>query len=115
LVSTSGQLRLFKQRIRELIEFLLGSCFLVAVSLLQLPSKLIFLAGDDIKIVVGQLAPLLPHLALELFPVPVLVYWSTEFSARFCSVRRNLGALNTNAQKNCWTIIPTTDRIRRLM
>jgi hypothetical protein len=54
----------------ELIEFFFSLIFLVAVFLLEFSDKLILLPGDDIEVVVGQLAPLFLHLSPELFPVP---------------------------------------------
>jgi hypothetical protein len=39
------------------------------MALLQLAQELITLAGDHVHVVVGQLAPLLANLALELLPV----------------------------------------------
>ena len=40
-----------------------------AMALLQLAHKLVFLALDEVHVVVGQLAPLLFHFAGELLPV----------------------------------------------
>jgi hypothetical protein len=43
--------------------------FGVAITLLKAPFELILLAGDDIEIIIGQLAPLLFHFALDLLPI----------------------------------------------
>jgi hypothetical protein len=40
-----------------------------AVLLLDLSDQLIALSRDDVKVAVGELSPLLLHLAFELFPV----------------------------------------------
>src|SRR5581483_81974 len=42
-----------------------------AIDLLEPPGELLPLPGDDVELVVGQLAPLFLHLALELLPVPL--------------------------------------------
>src|SRR5690349_9811542 len=41
-----------------------------AVALLNLAFELVAAAVDDIEIVIGELAPLFLHLALDLLPVP---------------------------------------------
>src|SRR5689334_12477679 len=51
------------------VDFLLRLILGVTVALLQAAFELILLAVDDIEVVVGELAPLLLHLALDLLPV----------------------------------------------
>jgi hypothetical protein len=41
------------------VDFFLRLVFGVAITLLKAPFELILLAGDDIEIIIGQLAPLL--------------------------------------------------------
>src|SRR5262245_1072717 len=63
----------------QLIELALGSVPLVAVPGLQLPDELIPLAGGLVQVVVGQVAPLLLDLPLELLPIaldPVPIHGS---------------------------------------
>src|SRR5215207_1514500 len=55
----------------ELVEFPLGPVLGVPVPLLQLAGELVPLARDGGQVVVGQVRPLLLHLALELLPVPL--------------------------------------------
>lgn len=47
----------------------LGFVLQNALALLDLADELVSLAGNDVKIVVSELAPLLTDLALELFPI----------------------------------------------
>src|SRR5208337_1002277 len=51
------------------IDFSIGFILPVPVALLKPPGQLCPLAFDHIQIVIGELAPLLLHLALELLPV----------------------------------------------
>ena len=51
------------------INVLLGLFLRGAVALLKAASQFLALALDDVEIIVGQLAPLLLKLALELFPI----------------------------------------------
>src|SRR5262249_212012 len=51
------------------VDFLLSLVLGVTVTLLQTSSELLALALDDVEIVVGELAPLLLGLTLELLPV----------------------------------------------
>src|SRR6185437_10105358 len=53
----------------ERVDLPLGFVLGDAVRLLDLPRQLIALAGDEVDVVVGQLPPLLLHLAGELLPV----------------------------------------------
>jgi hypothetical protein len=50
-------------------QLLFGSVAGQALAFLQLAQELLALAGDDVQIVVGELAPLLTDLAGELLPV----------------------------------------------
>src|SRR5262245_44902867 len=52
------------------LELLLRFVLADAVSFLAFSGQLVPFAGDDVKIIVGELAPLLFDFALELFPVP---------------------------------------------
>src|SRR6185437_1825856 len=52
-----------------IIDFLLGLIFLIAIVLLQLAFELVFLPGDDIKVIVREFTPLLLDLAFDLLPV----------------------------------------------
>tara|TARA_R110000737_G_scaffold48953_1_gene69604 strand:+ start:160 stop:708 length:549 start_codon:yes stop_codon:yes gene_type:complete len=54
--------------VRPFIDFLLGFIFGLAVAFLDLASELILFAGNDVKIVIGEFAPLFLCLALELTP-----------------------------------------------
>jgi hypothetical protein len=51
------------------VRFLLGSIPLPTVPFLQSSDQLVFLAGDDIQVVIGELAPFGFDTAFELFPV----------------------------------------------
>src|SRR5262245_41165124 len=51
------------------VDFLLSLVLGVTVTLLQTSGEFLALALDDVEIVVGELAPLLLGLALELLPV----------------------------------------------
>ena len=53
----------------ETFDLLLGLVLGDPVLLLDLADELVALAGDDVDVVVGELAPLLLHLARELLPV----------------------------------------------
>src|SRR6267154_731640 len=55
--------------IGKLVQFLLGLLLGVTVLLLELAGELVALATDGRQVAVGQFAPLLLHLAGELFPV----------------------------------------------
>jgi hypothetical protein len=52
----------------------LSFCFVLshAVALLNLASELITVADDDLEVVIGEFAPLLPRLACDLFPISLL-------------------------------------------
>src|SRR5258708_39680358 len=47
----------------------LGFVFRNPIAFLDAPDKLVFLSGNLFPVIVGELAPLLTGLALELFPV----------------------------------------------
>src|SRR6478609_5763516 len=69
-------------------DLLLGLVAADAVALLDATQQLVALAGDDVEIVVGQLAPLLLDLALELLPVAldgVLVHDVSPAGSDGCS------------------------------
>src|SRR5690606_25292546 len=51
------------------LDLTLGLVLGNAVTFLNLARELVALAGDDVEVVVGQLAPLLLDLALHLLPV----------------------------------------------
>src|SRR5262245_41383820 len=51
------------------LHFLLGFVLGNAVAFLDLPDELIAIPGNHIQLIVGELAPLLLDLALELLPV----------------------------------------------
>jgi len=51
------------------VDFLLGLILVIAVALLQASLELVLLAGDNIKVIVGQLTPLLFDLTLDLLLV----------------------------------------------
>lgn len=51
------------------VDVFLGLVLRIAIALLDFALQLLALAIDDIKIVVGEFAPLLLNLALHLFPV----------------------------------------------
>src|SRR5262245_31579255 len=53
----------------ELVQLLLGFVLGDAVLLLDPSGQLLAAAGDDVELVVGELAPLLLGLALQLLPV----------------------------------------------
>src|SRR6266496_5905328 len=53
----------------EFADLLLGLFLANPVGLLKLARELIALAVDDVKLIIGKLAPLLLHLALELLPI----------------------------------------------
>src|SRR5262249_29745535 len=53
----------------QLVQLPFGPVALVAIAGLQLPDELVPLAGGLVQVVVGQVAPLLLDLALELLPV----------------------------------------------
>src|SRR3990167_6431820 len=53
----------------KVLDLLLGFVLRDAVGFLDLAHQLIALAGDNVEVVVGKLAPLRLHLALELLPV----------------------------------------------
>src|SRR5215468_6768209 len=68
------------------VDFALGLVPGVAVALLQTAGELSALALDDIQIVVGELAPFLLHLALELLPIAfdtIPVHASSPISLEF--------------------------------
>jgi len=74
------------ERVAETVNLSLGLVFGDAVLLLNLSNELVPLPGDDIDVVVGELAPLLFGLALELLPValdtiPVHLFSPREHSA----------------------------------
>jgi hypothetical protein len=54
---------------RKRIDLTFRFFFRDAVSFLNEAQQLIALAGDDIELVIGELAPLLADLAFELFPI----------------------------------------------
>jgi len=56
-------------RIARIVGALLRILTGVAITLLQLPDQLLALAGDDLKIVVGQFAELLMNVAFHLLPL----------------------------------------------
>src|SRR3954452_23388297 len=52
----------------EIIDLLLGFLFRPAVALLKPAGDLVALAGGDVEVVVGELAPFLFHLTFEFGP-----------------------------------------------
>src|SRR6476659_6506955 len=56
-------------RVQPGIDVLLGFILGIAVALLQAACELRALAFDDVKVIVGQLAPFLAHLTLEGLPI----------------------------------------------
>ena len=61
-------LRLLVSRF-ELLDLATHDVRRLAVPLLDLADELLALPGNDVHVVVGELAPLFPNLALELRPV----------------------------------------------
>src|SRR5450759_2370323 len=55
--------------LRPLVHTPIGLVGGVSVLLLQLADEAVLLAPDFLKLVVGQLAPLFPRVAFELFPL----------------------------------------------
>src|SRR5512141_2086810 len=53
----------------KVLDLFFGFLLRDAVGLLYLPRQLIALAGNHVEVIVGKLAPLRFHLALELLPV----------------------------------------------
>jgi hypothetical protein len=71
--------------------------FGVAITLLKAPFELILLAGDDIEIIIGQLAPLLFYFALDLLPISIrrprdTPIWKLEASLKCRSCRKGRSA-----------------------
>src|SRR5436305_14570668 len=52
----------------KLIDFLFRLIFCITVTFLKLAAHLVALTSNNIKVVIGQLAPLLFDLTFELFP-----------------------------------------------
>src|SRR5215207_5228599 len=76
LGDVAGSVLLVPKRIRRaavarlpVLDLPFGFVAADAVTFLDASEQLVALAGDDVEVVVGQLAPLLLGLALELFPV----------------------------------------------
>src|SRR6266404_6998242 len=63
-----GDLRLI-HRAQEVVDLLLCLIPLVAVAFLELAQELVFLAADNLPVIVGQLAPLCFGLPHKLLPV----------------------------------------------
>jgi hypothetical protein len=67
------------------VDFLLRLVLSIAIALLQAPRKFLALAFYNLKVVVGELAPLLLDLALELLPVSFGAWWARPWAAKTIS------------------------------
>src|SRR5205085_12015544 len=93
------------QALDELVRLLLGLLLRVAVALLEQADELVFLAGNPVPVVVGELGPLRLELALEFLPsafehVPIHRTCPLEcgvLSAVFASAPKACSARTTSA------------------